>query len=164
MTLTYMQIDWVSHFTQSNRLILIILTGAHILWTPFMARTHLLQVTSPCICLSAYSSFLADNKKCKLCATSVFSFSFFFNLFFSTVQHGDQVTHTCIHNFSSHCCVAIIFCFCFILPVTFFPRYSGGSYTLTWKHIIATHLLVSSCVFSKTLYIQKTIKITTKKL
>ena len=29
---------------------------------------------------------------------------FCFVLIFSTVQHGDQVTHTCIHTFSSHCC------------------------------------------------------------
>ena len=27
--------------------------------------------------------------------------------FLSAVQHGDQVTHTCIHTFSSHCCVAV---------------------------------------------------------
>ena len=27
-------------------------------------------------------------------------------LFFPTVQLGDQVTHACTHNFSSHCCVA----------------------------------------------------------
>ena len=27
--------------------------------------------------------------------------------FFSTVQHGDQVTHICIHDFSSHCCVVM---------------------------------------------------------
>ena len=25
------------------------------------------------------------------------------NNFFSTVQHGDAVTHTCIHSFFSHC-------------------------------------------------------------
>ena len=32
---------------------------------------------------------------------------YFFSIFFSTVQHGDQVTHTCIHTFSSHCCDAM---------------------------------------------------------
>ena len=28
-------------------------------------------------------------------------------LFFSTVQHGNQVPHTCIHTFPSHCCVVM---------------------------------------------------------
>ena len=31
-----------------------------------------------------------------------FFFLFLFLYFFSTVQHGGHVTHTCIHNFSSH--------------------------------------------------------------
>ena len=39
---------------------------------------------------------------------SIYLFLFIFYLFFSTVQHGDQVTHICIHNFSSHCHVAIV--------------------------------------------------------
>lgn len=123
MTLTYMQIDWVSHFTQSNRLILIILTGAHILWTPFMARTHLLQVTSPCICLSAYSSFLADNKKCKLCATSVFSFSFFFEfIFFHCTTWKPSYTYMYTQFFLSLLCCEhfLFFCFaCNFLPQIF---------------------------------------------
>ena len=39
----------------------------------------------------------------------LFIYLLFFGVFvcFSAVQHGDQVTHTCIHTFSSHCCVAM---------------------------------------------------------
>ena len=29
-------------------------------------------------------------------------FYFFIYIFFSTAQHGDPVTHTCIHSFFSH--------------------------------------------------------------
>ena len=32
----------------------------------------------------------------------------FYLFIFSTVRHGDQVTHTCIHTFSSHCCIAML--------------------------------------------------------
>ena len=86
-----------------------------------------------------------------MCNLSLFIF-FFFNLFFSTVQHGNQVTHTCIHNFSSHCCVANIFCF-FVLPVTFFPRYSGGSYTLNMEtHYCNTLAHQFLCLLQDTLY------------
>ena len=46
------------------------------------------------------------------------SYCLFFNLFFiifyfpqhfffPTVQHEDPVTHTCIHNFFSHCCAVL---------------------------------------------------------
>ena len=37
----------------------------------------------------------------------IYFFLLFYFLFFYTVQQGDQVTHTCIHNFSSHCPVAM---------------------------------------------------------
>ena len=39
--------------------------------------------------------------------TILFIYFYLFKNFFSTVQHGDQVPHTYIHNFSSHCHVAV---------------------------------------------------------
>jgi len=152
MTLTYMQIDWVSHFTQSNRLILIILTGAHILWTLFMARTHLLQVTSPCICLSAYSSFLADNKKCKLCATSVFSFSFFFEfIFFHCTTWKPSYTYMYTQFFLSLLCCEHFLFFCF--ACNFLPQiFRRLIYTNMETHYCNTLACQFLCLLQDTLY------------
>ena len=33
---------------------------------------------------------------------------YFFNCFFPLYSMGDQVAHTCIYFFSSHCCVAMV--------------------------------------------------------
>ena len=50
-------------------------------------------------------------------------------LFFPpTLQHGDLVTYTCIHNFFSHCLFYFLFYFIFCLFFFFFPWAAPAAY------------------------------------
>ena len=53
------------------------------------------------------SSMVSYGKTTEKWRSKKFIFYFILFLFFSTIQHGGQVTHTCIHNFSSHCHVVM---------------------------------------------------------
>ena len=59
--------------------------------------------------ISASRGLITDRNGVVLATNyTVIFLSFFIYLnFFSTVQHGDQVIHTRIHNFFSRCCVAM---------------------------------------------------------
>ena len=56
------------------------------------------------VTVQVYIFFFLDDAVCNKISIYLKNSS---SVFFSTVQHEDQVTHTCIHTFSSHCRIAI---------------------------------------------------------